>query len=80
MRSDRVLLRPNCRAPGCTRTDLQGYGYCGMHYMRLYRYGDVADRWPDVCRVAFCGRRGRLARGLCHKHYVRLWRNELRAL
>ena len=37
-----VPHRPSgpCAVAGCERTDRGGRGYCRMHYMRQYRYGD----------------------------------------
>lgn len=32
-----------CKAPGCNRTDIKGYGYCGKHYQRFRVHGDVSD-------------------------------------
>lgn len=31
-----------CKAPGCDRTDIKGYGYCNKHYQRFRIHGDVS--------------------------------------
>ena len=47
-----------CKVPGCTNTNEKGAkGYCGMHYMRMKRYGDVNYITPHCqfrknCRAA----------------------------
>jgi len=46
-----------CKVPGCTNTTEKGaFGYCGMHYMRMKRYGDVNyvtshDQFRKNCRA-----------------------------
>lgn len=69
-----------CQAPGCTMTGLFRRGFCPMHYTRLYRHGDVADRRPVQCQAPGCERRGKLTRGMCVMHYARWWREQKQKL
>lgn len=47
----RTTPRPQCNAPDCTR-NAQTAGYCGAHYQRLKRHGDVnAYRSQGRCAV-----------------------------
>ena len=39
-----------CSISDCTRTDITGWGWCGMHYKRWYKYGDPTTP-PKVGRT-----------------------------
>lgn len=51
-------MAKQCKVPGCMNTTEKGaWGYCGMHYMRMKRYGDVNYVTPHYqfrknCRAA----------------------------
>lgn len=64
-----------CTVERCGRPH-EALGYCGMHYQRFKKHGDVS--WSDgrqrrdpICTVEGCeGKHS--SRGYCNKHYQRL--------
>ena len=64
-----------CKVNGCVRNDIEGYGYCRLHYRRFKAHGD-----PNITklprRAPFCSIPGcsgpHAAKGLCAMHYRRL--------
>lgn len=70
-----------CSIPECGKRHF-GLGYCGAHYSRLRRYGDVSilkrpapqKNAPACCTIPCCRKR-HFAFGLCSAHYTRLRRH-----
>lgn len=64
-----------CKVDGCDRTDIEGYGFCRLHYKRFRAHGDPTitklPRRGPVCTVPGCFR-PHAAKGFCDMHYRRL--------
>lgn len=67
-----------CRVDGCDKKP-RGAGYCGRHYSRLLRKGEVGGAKSDVpsmngqCMIVGCEDRV-VSNSLCNMHYRRLLR------
>lgn len=63
-----------CRVVECHRTDIEGYGYCRLHYKRFAKYGDPLitqlPRRGPYCSVPRC-QKPHSAKGFCKMHYRR---------
>lgn len=70
------MAQSTCRVEECKR-NVNSYGYCGMHWLRLQRNGDVLDPGAftysetGLCTVEACGRK-HVAKGYCSMHYQRV--------
>lgn len=64
-----------CSMPGCGKKS-QCKGFCGMHYTRVFRYGNpnckhkTGPKAIESCSVPGCGKKHR-GLGLCSLHYFR---------
>jgi hypothetical protein len=67
-----------CNVDGCNRTGALKRGWCGGHYRRWQRYGDVGSaalgRTRATCSVGDCARPA-ASRNLCKAHLHRLERH-----
>jgi len=68
-------VRPvrDCLVPGCGPKPIKGRGYCGLHYRRLWAYGDPLrerEPMPKVCIADGC-ESASLAKSYCQTHYLR---------
>lgn len=63
-----------CSVEGCSR-EAYARGWCGTHYMRWLRHGDVshARRERPLCSMKGCGK-PHSAKGFCVRHYTLLRR------
>jgi hypothetical protein len=70
------MMERTCKIEDCSRTDIKGYGWCGMHWMRWRHTGDplvvrkVLVPKGTLCSVAGCGKPYR-CKGFCGTHYRR---------
>ena len=64
-----------CKVGSCPRTDIEGYGYCRLHYKRFAKYGDPLitklPRREPHCSISGCDK-PHAAKGYCSMHYRRL--------
>ena len=65
-----------CLAAGCVRTDIRGYGWCGLHYQRWWKTGctELGQRPKLECAVEDCTRTDIKGHGWCGLHYKRWWK------
>jgi 5-methylcytosine-specific restriction endonuclease McrA len=71
------MAQSMCGVDGCDRAHV-ARGLCRMHYMRVWKSGDVGGAAPSrmsysdgqVCSIDGCGRDIR-SRGMCTTHYMR---------
>ncbi|MCV7302529.1 hypothetical protein H7J93_23155 [Mycobacterium barrassiae] len=70
-----------CSVAGCDRTDIQGKGWCRMHYHRWYRTGTVGEAGRKIrtergiCTIDGCDKGDDGPHGLCRMHTTRLKRH-----
>jgi hypothetical protein len=67
-----------CAVDTCSRTDIQGHGYCGRHYQSWRTHGDPVYQPPRFteCAIDECPRPPRSSRTQwCEAHYYRNRRN-----
>lgn len=66
-----------CSIAGCDRTDIQGKGWCRMHYHRWYRTGSTGEaarrqrEQRGTCTIDGCNKGDAGPHGLCDMHTTR---------